>query len=96
MRQAIELGVKVNIASGCNASSIGLQGECRRIGCPSAACSLWKRSVPQPVMQRNYWGWQDHGGAAEAGKYADLIAIEGDPLRADIGVLGQVECNEGW
>jgi imidazolonepropionase-like amidohydrolase len=31
-------------------------------------------------------GWQDRIGAVEAGKYADLIAVEGDPL-ADIKVL---------
>jgi imidazolonepropionase-like amidohydrolase len=35
-------------------------------------------------------GWQDRVGAIEAGKYADLIAVEGDPL-ADIAVLQQVK-----
>jgi imidazolonepropionase-like amidohydrolase len=35
-------------------------------------------------------GWQDRIGAVEAGKYADLIALEGDPL-ADITVLRQVK-----
>jgi imidazolonepropionase-like amidohydrolase len=31
-------------------------------------------------------GWQEDVGAIEAGKYADVIAVEGDPLR-DITVL---------
>jgi imidazolonepropionase-like amidohydrolase len=35
-------------------------------------------------------GWQDRVGAVEAGKYADLIAVEGDPL-IDITILQQVK-----
>jgi imidazolonepropionase-like amidohydrolase len=35
-------------------------------------------------------GWQDDIGAVEAGKYADLIGVDGDPL-ADITVLQHVE-----
>lgn len=34
--------------------------------------------------------WQDCVGAVEPGKYADLIAVEGDPL-SDITVLEQVK-----
>lgn len=34
-------------------------------------------------------GWQDRVGAIEAGKYADLIAVESDPLR-DIHALQHV------
>jgi len=34
--------------------------------------------------------WQDRVGSIEAGKYADFIAVEGDPLR-DIAVLEQVK-----
>jgi imidazolonepropionase-like amidohydrolase len=35
-------------------------------------------------------GWQDRVGAIEAGKFADLIAVDGDPL-ADISVLQNVK-----
>jgi imidazolonepropionase-like amidohydrolase len=35
-------------------------------------------------------GWQKDVGAVEAGKYADLIAVDGDPL-SDITVLQQVK-----
>jgi imidazolonepropionase-like amidohydrolase len=34
--------------------------------------------------------WQDHVGAVEPGKYADIIAVEGDPL-SDITILQQVK-----
>ena len=34
-------------------------------------------------------GWQDRVGAVEHGKFADLIAVTGDPI-ADIGALEQV------
>jgi imidazolonepropionase-like amidohydrolase len=34
-------------------------------------------------------GWQDRVGTVEAGKFADLIAVTGDPI-ADIGALEHV------
>ncbi|HEX5085064.1 MAG TPA: amidohydrolase family protein [Blastocatellia bacterium] len=35
-------------------------------------------------------GWQDRAGSVEAGKFADLIAVAGDPLK-DINKLKQVK-----
>ncbi len=35
-------------------------------------------------------GWQDQVGSIEPGKYADIIAVAGDPLR-DIGEMGDVK-----
>jgi imidazolonepropionase-like amidohydrolase len=34
-------------------------------------------------------GWKDRTGALEAGKWADLIAVQGDPL-ADVRILQHV------
>ena len=34
-------------------------------------------------------GWQDRVGAVEPGKFADLVAVAGDPV-ADIGELERV------
>jgi imidazolonepropionase-like amidohydrolase len=34
-------------------------------------------------------GWQDRTGSVEAGKFADLIAVAGDPLK-DVGELKRV------
>jgi len=35
-------------------------------------------------------GWQDKIGSIEAGKYADIVAVSGDPI-ADIGELERVK-----
>jgi len=35
-------------------------------------------------------GWQDRVGTLEAGKFADLVAVDGDPL-ADVSVLENVK-----
>ena len=35
-------------------------------------------------------GWQDRIGSVEAGKFADLVAVEGDPI-ADITELERVK-----
>jgi imidazolonepropionase-like amidohydrolase len=37
-----------------------------------------------------YMGWEDRAGALEPGRFGDLIAVEGDPLR-DITVLEKVQ-----
>jgi imidazolonepropionase-like amidohydrolase len=41
------------------------------------------------VEAAHLMGWQDSVGSIESGKFADLVAVEGDPL-ADIGVLQHV------
>ncbi len=35
-------------------------------------------------------GWEDRIGTVEAGKFADIIAVEGDPLN-DISILEKVQ-----
>lgn len=59
--------------------------------------ALTKRAIPPLEAIRSatlnaaeLMNWQDRVGAVEPGKYADLIAVEGDPL-SDITVLEQVK-----
>jgi imidazolonepropionase-like amidohydrolase len=90
VQQAMSLGIK--IASGFDASEVGRHGENA-----NELVALTKRGMPPleairaaTVNAAELLGWQDRVGAAEAGKYADLIAVEGDPL-TDITVLQQVK-----
>lgn len=89
VNQAAALGVK--IASGFDASTAALQGRNA-----DQLIGLTKRGMPPleairaaTVNAAELMNWQDRVGAIEAGKYADLIAVEGDPL-IDIAVLQHV------
>ena len=90
IQQAMSLGVK--IASGYDASSADRQGHNA-----NELIALTKRGLSPldairaaTVNAAELIGWQDKIGAAEAGKYADLIAVDGDPL-TDIAILQQVK-----
>lgn len=41
-------------------------------------------------------GWSDRVGTLEVGKFADLIAIEGDPLSDKAGTRARPTRREGW
>ena len=41
------------------------------------------------IHAANLLGWQDRVGSIEAGKYADLVAVEGDPAR-DVSAIDKV------
>jgi imidazolonepropionase-like amidohydrolase len=90
VRQAMALGIK--IAAGFDAGGVDRQGRNAE-----ELVALNRRGMPPleairaaTVNAAELLGWQDRIGAVEAGKYADLIALEGDPL-ADITVLRQVK-----
>jgi imidazolonepropionase-like amidohydrolase len=90
VQQAKTLGVK--IASGYDAGNLERQGKNA-----DELVALTKRGLTPIEAIRaatttaaELLGWQDSVGAIEAGKYADLIAVEGDPLK-DISVLRQVK-----
>lgn len=93
IQQAITQGktIGVKIANGFDASSAELQGKNA-----DEIVALTKRGIaPGDAIRAatttaaELLGWQDRIGAIEKDKYADLIAVEGDPL-ADITVLRQV------
>jgi imidazolonepropionase-like amidohydrolase len=87
---AKSLGVK--IASGYDAGSAAHQGHNAE-----ELISLTKRGLTPAEAIRaatttaaELLTWQDRVGAIEPGKYADLIAVQGDPL-TDITILRQVK-----
>ena len=82
----------VNMASGFDASSAGLQGKNAE-----ELLGLVKRGVDPADAIRcatmnaaELLGWEDRVGVIEAGKYADVIGVEGDPL-TDISALQHVQ-----
>jgi imidazolonepropionase-like amidohydrolase len=94
IQQEIQLAISLNVklASGFDASRIGLHGKNAE-----ELVGLVKRGLPPSdairaatVNAAELLGWKDDIGAVEAGKYADLIAVDGDPL-TDITVLQHVK-----
>jgi len=90
LQLALSLGVK--IASGFDASSPASQGRNA-----DQLIAMVKRGMPPLEVIRaatmnaaELMGWQDNVGAVEVGKYADLIAVEGDPL-TNIALTQQVK-----
>jgi imidazolonepropionase-like amidohydrolase len=90
IEQARSLGVR--IALGYDATSPARQGKNA-----DEFVALTRRGMPSVEAIRSatlnaaeLMNWQDRVGAVEPGKYADLIAVEGDPL-SDITVLEQVK-----
>jgi imidazolonepropionase-like amidohydrolase len=89
VQQANSLGVK--IASGFDASAPGQGRNADEL------IALTKRGMSSLEVLRaatvnaaELMGWQENIGAVEVGKYADLIAVEGDPL-TDMAALQQVK-----
>ena len=90
IQQANSLGVK--IASGFDASAPARQGRNA-----DELIALTKRGMSSLEVLRaatvnaaELMGWQENIGVVEVGKYADLIAVEGDPL-TDMAALQQVK-----
>jgi imidazolonepropionase-like amidohydrolase len=90
IKLSMSLGIK--IASGFDASGIAGQGKNA-----NELVALVHHGLPildairaATVNAGELMGWQDRVGAIETGKFADLIAVQGDPL-SDITVLQQVK-----
>jgi len=90
VQQAMSLGVK--IASGFDAGAPERQGRNA-----DELVALTRRGMPPleairaaTVNAAELMGWQENVGAIEAGRYADVIAVEGDPVK-DITLLQHVK-----
>jgi len=90
MQQAMSLGVK--IAMGYDASGPERQGKnvAELVAMTKRGMSPLEVLRAATVNAAELLSWQDRVGAVEPGKYADLIAVDGDPL-TDISVLQQVK-----
>jgi imidazolonepropionase-like amidohydrolase len=84
-------GIKVMMGSGADGSTFphgtqGLEFEAlvKRVGMSPAAAIQAGTTTNAEAL-----GWQDRIGSIDTGKYADLIAVSGDPL-ADITELQRV------
>lgn len=88
-RLAISRGVKISFGSGVGPFPHGTQAVefeyMVRFGMTPAQAIRSATSVAAEMM-----GWQDRVGSLEKGKFADLIAVSGDPL-TDISELERVK-----
>src|SRR5579863_3677655 len=87
---ARELGVK--IANGFDPASAEEHGKNAReiIAMTKLGLSPLEAIRSATANASELMGWQDKIGSIETGKYADIIAVSGDPI-ADIGELGHVQ-----
>jgi imidazolonepropionase-like amidohydrolase len=87
---ARELGVRV--ANGFDPSSAEAHGKNARelIAMTKLGMSPLEAIHAATTNAAELMGWQDKVGSIETGKYADIIAVSGDPI-ADIGELEHVK-----
>src|SRR6266571_1084927 len=84
------LKMKVKIASGSDAGDFPPAQAAKELELMVAYGMPPLRAIQAATLvDAELLGWQDRIGAIEAGKLADLIAVEGDPL-ADIAALRRV------
>jgi len=88
-RKAVAAGVKIAFGTGVGPFPHGTQAKefewMVKFGMTPAAAIRAATSVAADLL-----GWQDRVGSIEAGKFADLIAVSGDPL-ADVTELERVK-----
>jgi imidazolonepropionase-like amidohydrolase len=94
MQQVIHLAqeVGVKIASGFDAESAQTQGKNANelVGLTVVGMTPVQAIRAATVTASELIGWQDRIGTIEAGKFADLIAVDGNPL-VNISVLQNVK-----
>lgn len=90
VQQAMGLGVK--IAMGYDAGGPDRQGKNAKelVAMTKRGMAPLEAIRAATVNAAELLSWQDRVGAVEPGKYADIIAVEGDPL-SDVSILQQVK-----
>ena len=86
-------GMKIMVGSGADGATFRARHPGPRVRSAGEACRHELRRAPSraaTIVNAEALGWQDQIGSIEKGKYADLIAVSGDPL-ADITELQRVK-----
>src|SRR5919198_4733849 len=87
---ALDAGVK--IVAGTDAGGHGHPANARELEClVEAGLSPMQALQAATGLAAECLGWEHELGTVEAGRLADLVAVDGDPLR-DIAVLQRPEC----
>jgi imidazolonepropionase-like amidohydrolase len=88
-KKAVAAGVKVALGTDAAVYPHGLNAHELEVYVTRLGMTPLAALQTSTLNAADLMGWPDRVGAAEPGKWADLIAVEGDPLK-DIRILQQV------
>ena len=88
---SVTKGIKIMVGSGADGSTYphGAQALDFEMLVKHGGLSSVRAIQSGTIVNAEVLGWQDQIGSIEKGKYADLVAVSGDPL-ADITELQRV------
>jgi imidazolonepropionase-like amidohydrolase len=88
-RNAVAAGVKIALGTDAAVYPHGLNAHELEVYVTKLGMSPLAALQTATINAADLMGWKDRTGALEAGKWADLIAVQGDPL-ADVRILQHV------
>ena len=95
-RRAIAAGVKVALGTDAAVYPHGLNARELEVYVTAYGMSPLQSVQTATLNAADLMGWTKNTGSLDAGKWADVIAVKGDPLQ-DIKLLQSVPvCDEGW
>lgn len=89
-RRAVEGGVKIALGTDVGVMAHGTNAREFTLMVDVGGMTPMQAIVAGTSAAADLLGWSDHVGTVQPGRYADLVAVRGDPL-ARIEVLGEVE-----